>query len=300
MDLTGRVRKILLSPLRWYLRNAARPYGRVRLMSLAVRLLGDVPQLSRAQDDRRFMLQFPRDRGWEPLYFLGTYESGTADTLRRVLRAADITFDIGANIGWYTTLFAQQCPQGHCHAFEPEPGVFAELVATCALNGVEARVTLNNLGISDRPGNAMIYRFAEHPHGHSSMASAVGKDGLGVPCETTSLDRYCETHGIRRVDLIKVDVEGAELLVLKGAEALFSRKPSPMWVLEANYETSRAFGYTPPDLLRFLAERDDFRFFRVVEGWRQLLPVRHLHECAHLDNVLCVPPDRLARVAGLV
>src|SRR2546426_6998090 len=192
MDLTRALRTTFLQPLKWYLRHAARPYGRVRLMSWAVRVLGKTPQLLRASDGRQFVLQFPRDRGWEPLYFMETYETGTTNTVKGVLRADDVTFDVGANIGWYTTFFAKQCPHGHCHAFEPEPSVFAELVANCALNEIGTNVSLNELGVADRPGQAMIYRFAERPHGHSSLAREDGKDGRGGPCETTSLGHYCE------------------------------------------------------------------------------------------------------------
>src|SRR3989442_1662279 len=126
------LRTALLRCLKWYLARTPLRYGRTRLTSWATRLVGEAPQPSRARDGRAFVLQFPRDRGWEQLWLRGTFETGTTKALRRVLRPDDLTFDIGANIGWYTTLFAQQCPGGRCHAFEPEPSVFAQLEANCA------------------------------------------------------------------------------------------------------------------------------------------------------------------------
>jgi FkbM family methyltransferase len=269
-------------------------------MSWGARLLGAEPQVARSDDGRGFALQFPRDHGWEHLQFTGTFETGTTDVLQRLLQPDDVTFDIGANIGWYTTLFGVRCPRGHCHAFEPDPEVFAELTTNCALNRLGNSVTLNNLGVSDRAGTTTIYRFAELPHGHSSLAPGLGARAEGTACQVTTLDRYRAERGIERIDLIKVDVEGAELLVLNGADRVRSGAPAPMWVLEVNFEASAAFGYTPPDLFRFLSTRGEFLFFRIIEGWGKLVPMDRIVECAQSDNVLCVPIERLARVAALL
>ena len=269
-------------------------------MSWGARLRGSEPQVARSDDGRGFALQFPRDHGWEHLYLTGAFETGTTDVLRRLLQPDDVTFDIGANIGWYTTLFGVRCPHGHSHAFEPEPGVFAELSTNCALNGLGSTVTLNNLGVSDRAGTTTIYRFAELPHGHSSLAPGLGTSPEGTACQVTTLDQYRAERGIERIDLIKVDVEGAELLVLNGADGVLSLAPPPMWVLEVNFDTSAAFGYTPPDLFRFLATRGEFLFFRIIGGWGKLVPMPRMDECAQSDNVLCVPAERAARVSRLV
>jgi len=292
------LRAALLRSLKWYLARTPIRYGRTRLTSWATHLVGQTPQPSYASDGRKFMLQFPRDRGWEQVWLRGTFETGTVNAVRQVLRPNDVTFDVGANIGWYTTLFAQHCPSGQCHAFEPEPNVFVQLAENCALNGIAERVTLNNIGVSDVSGPATLYRFPNLSHGHSSMSFAVAPGARATACQLTTLDRYCAEGRIDRVDLIKVDVEGAELSVLRGATQLFARRSPPIWLLEVNFQTSRAFGYTPFELLRFVEERVESRFYRVVEGWGQLIVLRHFHQCVHGDNVLCVPLERLERVAG--
>ena len=125
----------------------------------------------------------------------------------------------------------------------------------------------------------------------------VSADGnLGVAdrlaCRVTSLDRYCADREIHRIGPIKVDVEGAERVI--------SLKPSPIGIVEVNFQTSAAFSYTPPDLFRFPVEPGACRFFRVVEGWGGLRPMRGFDDCTQSDNVLCVPPAPLARLAPLV
>ncbi len=288
----------LVGALKWYLRVATLPYGRTRLMSLGARILGAGPHLTLSRDHRKFLLQFPRDRGWEILYFLGTFETGTTEVLRRILLSDDIVFDIGANIGWYTTLFALACPEGQCHAFEPIPSIFRELAANCELNGLGRNTALNELAVGSKSATMPVYSFGDLPHSYSSVSAEVGRDPRPTHCRTTTLDDYIRGGQIEKVDLIKVDVEGAELMVLEGAERVFSLNSPPMWVLEINFRTSKLFGYAPSDLLRFLSSRDDYHFFRIVEGWGDVVPLRNADDCAHADNVLCVPPAQMGRVAG--
>ena len=292
-------RQALTKPLGWYLRLTRFTRGRTWLMGLGARILGEGPHNVTCRDGRRFQLRFPRDHGWEQLYFLKTFETGTTDTLRAILRADDITFDIGANIGWFTTLFAQTCSQGHCYSFEPLPSVFDELAVNCHLNLAETKVTLNNLGVGDQAGEATIYFPSELSHGYSSVSPKVVSGGTPIRCTMTTVDQYVREQNVVRLDLIKVDVEGAELSVLNGADALIRRPNAPIWLLEVNSRTSAAFGYRPPDLLAFLNERQRHQFFRIAEGWGQLMPMRNLEDCAHADNVLCVPYSRLDRLKPL-
>jgi FkbM family methyltransferase len=293
-------RRALVETIRWYVRSGSPRRGRDRLVSWGRGLLPSEAEAAPSLDGRKFRLRFPRDRGWEYLYFAGTFEAGTTQVLGRLLRSDDVTFDIGANIGWYTTFFALHAPRGHCHAFEPQPAVFNELVANCDLNGLAANVTLNNVGVGEREGNATIHAFGDGHHGHASLAPVLGEPVRSTACWITTLDQYRRAHSVERIDFVKVDVEGAELMVLKGAESVFQLDPSPIWLLEINVDTSRVFGYTPLDLLQFLAERDDFRFFRIVGAWGQLVPMNRLEDCAHADNVLCVPPGRWLRMGDIV
>src|SRR6266550_1647427 len=287
----------MVEAIRWYVRSGPLRRGQTRLMSWGRRFLPHHAEVLRSLDGRRFALGFPRDHGLEQLYFAGVFEAGTTRVVRRLLREDDVTFDVGANVGWYTTLFGLQAPRGHCHAFEPQPSVFDELATNCRLNGVGANVTLNNVGVVDREDSATIYHFGDLTHGHSSLSPVLGRPAEATACKITSIDEYRRAHSIERIDFVKVDVEGAELLVLKGAQSVFGLKPSPMWLLEMNYDTSRAFGYTPVNLPQFLAEQDDFRFLRIAGASGALRSMSGIEDWAHGDNVLCIPPGQRSRLS---
>jgi hypothetical protein len=115
----------------------------------------------------------------------------------------------------------------------------------------------------------------------------------------TSLDAYCQEQGLTRVDFVKVDVEGAEMAVLRGAEQLLRRPSPPIWLIEMNISTSQNFGYSPCDLLRYLESFGDYRFARVVAGWGETLIMKSVADYFHGDNVLCVPAARWSRIEVL-
>jgi FkbM family methyltransferase len=135
---------------------------------------------------------------------------------RASLRPGDVALDVGANVGVYTLLFAQWVgPTGHVHSFEPAPDTFAALGDHVRLNGLGRVVTAVHAAVADAPGTVTF--LVDNPHGMNRLAArseVSGRRTVAVPCET--IDGYCERHGLRP-GLIKIDVEGFELAVLRGA-----------------------------------------------------------------------------------
>lgn len=240
----------------------------------------------------RFDLQFPDDRGYECIHILGTYEAGTSKLVRRVLRSGDVVLDVGANIGWYTTLFAKcVAPDGVVHAFEPVPFLFEKLRRNCMLSNCESMVRLNRIALGRTTGTIRLFAPKDGPHGEISIFPECEAENpsLDVPCLT--LDEYCARHMSKKAAvLIKLDVEGAEPDIIDGAQTLLDSAHPPMWLCEINYETANRGGFSPYAALEKLAERG-YCFIRVKLGWRGLAVVRNLGECQHGDNVLCYLPD---------
>jgi FkbM family methyltransferase len=133
---------------------------------------------------------------------------------REAVRPGAVVLDIGANVGAYTLIFAAWVGRaGRVFAFEPAPDARAGLRAHLALNHVSDRVEVSDAAMSSAVGRAA---FGLHPFGGASSLQIDSLDVarvIDVPAET--LDHFCASRQIRP-DVIKIDVEGAELDVLVG------------------------------------------------------------------------------------
>ncbi|MDX9912624.1 MAG: FkbM family methyltransferase [Phycisphaerales bacterium] len=119
--------------------------------------------------------------------------------------------DVGANIGQTARALRRAFPDAEIHCFEPVPATYAILAR--ATQG-DARIRCENIGLSNRAGT--LWMTAEPGAGTNRIVSGPENGGqISVPVE--SLDAYCARQGIERVDVLKMDVEGAELGVLAGA-----------------------------------------------------------------------------------
>jgi FkbM family methyltransferase len=172
---------------------------------------------------------------------VGAFEARNAEARRvwdlerrlaHVVRAsAPVVLDVGAHVGQSNRLFRRLFPAAAIWSFEPEPDAFAALAAAVDPSlpgGVE------RLALADRDGTATFHR---NPIGHTSSLlarSAVSRDSIdlararaaGAPAEVPSerievpvrrLDAWCAERGVDAVDLLKIDVQGAEVAVLEGA-----------------------------------------------------------------------------------
>ena len=136
------------------------------------------------------------------------------EAFRRVVRPGFTVLDVGANVGAYTLLFAQWVgPAGHVIAFEPAPASIEGLRRQLALNHLAARVEVVEAAVAGTVGSASFECDG------ASGANALGtgaRDARTITVATTTIDAFCAAHGVRP-DVIKIDVEGAELDVLRGA-----------------------------------------------------------------------------------
>jgi len=267
--------------------------GKSRLMALVERRL--LPGLPAgltievvARDGRRFEVEADDPNAFN-LMMLGEYDPRETALVGRIVRPGDVCFDIGANDGWYTTLFARLVgPTGHVHAFEPAPPTLAKLRGTCALNGLLPRVTFNDFGLSDQDGTATLHLPAHR--GGASLRPGPEGSGAKFQCRLTTVDAYCEREGVEGIRLVKCDVEGAELAILRGATRVLDGPTPPMWLLELHRGTAKRFGYEPADMLRLLSGKG-YVFHQVC--WKPLGFLRPLGDFdgfTDTDNVFCSVP----------
>jgi FkbM family methyltransferase len=184
------------------------------------------------------------------LFVYGTTEFLGTQLVRSLLEPADTVVDVGANLGEYTLIAARRVgPAGRVFAFEPHPGNNRLLTRSIETNGL-ANVDVFPFALSDARGQA----FLDVSSGsHSGLARLTDSDGSGgnvaVACET--LDTVRDRERIPRVALLKIDVEGFEPAVLRGAERTLT-EDRPAVFFEANDLVASADGFASPaiDLLR--------------------------------------------------
>ncbi len=189
----------------------------------------------------------------------GHFEYGTEILYRKVIRSDMVVVDIGANVGIYT-LHALKAG-AEVYAFEPTPETFNILRHNVALNGFEysPKVHLYNSAVSDRE-EMTEFAVVSNSCGHNSMFRE-NKDDKIIRVPTVRLDDTLD--GIK-IDCFKVDVEGAEMLVLNGMESLLKNNASVVGFVEFAPGNLRRSGIEPRDLYDRLNQMG-FRDIRLID-----------------------------------
>src|SRR5579872_1601174 len=147
--------------------------------------------------------------------WLGSYEYRKRLLFEKTVAEGDCVFDIGANVGFYTLLASALVGRrGHVFAFEPEPSNIAYLKKHVKINGVQ-NVRIIEAAVSDHDGQGHFERGIENTEGKLSDSGA-----LVVNC--VDLDRMISDAGLYPPNVIKIDVEGGELEVLRGSTQLLA------------------------------------------------------------------------------
>lgn len=219
--------------------------------------------------------------------YLGQFEQETIDFFSHHLRPGMIVFDVGANIGVYSLLSADYVgKRGAVHSFEPTPNTFAQLQVNVKLNGF-ACIHLNQLAVAEQSGTSNLFLYKQNAMNSLSRQDWVGTPLGQVAVETISLDEYIDAEGLDTVNLLKLDVEGAELGVLKGARRLLSGPNPPVVVCEFADKTTSNFGYRAADLRDYLAGFG-YQFFRWNSKSRSLVPETLRSSYEIYANLVCI------------
>lgn len=147
--------------------------------------------------------------------WIGCYEHQTRLLFEKTITEGSVVFDVGANVGFYTILASVLVgPNGRVFSFEPVPRNLFYLKEHLRLNSIK-NVTVVEAAVTNHYGTAN-FDFGRHPStGH------ITKEG-NCRVQTVGLDKFVEKESIPRPDYIKIDVEGAEMLVLKGADRILN------------------------------------------------------------------------------
>jgi FkbM family methyltransferase len=169
-----------------------------------------VPILKGKLRGKRWVVGSAIHRCW-----LGFFESDKQDQICREIRPNTVFYDIGANVGFYSLLASMLVGQGRVFAFEPLPVNIRFLKTHLALNQIQ-NVEVLELAVCDHVGESSFLQEETRSMGHLQ-----GEGGLRV--RTTTLDSLVQANKIDPPQCIKMDIEGTELLALRGASQTFQR-----------------------------------------------------------------------------
>jgi len=167
------------------------------------------------------------------------------------LRDGDSVIDCGAHVGLYSVLAGKACGRrGRVIAIEPHPETAALLRQNLEANEIGHGVILQ-CALSDAVGSADFYLRGATKAAYSSLRpDAAGAPSIQVPA--TTIDALCRKKDIRHIDLLKIDAEGAEISILRGAQQSIQSGILPLAVIEFAEHNLRAFGLNTEELFKFL------------------------------------------------
>ncbi|HEV2707711.1 MAG TPA: FkbM family methyltransferase [Pyrinomonadaceae bacterium] len=220
-------------------------------------------------------------------------EQGPTKFVRCVLHAGEVAIDIGANVGWYSTLFSEQVGRtGRVYGFEPSTKACGLVTRTAS---AYPQLEIVNSALSDYEGKAELHLPA---FGEMASLQSVPGELRAQECRVTTLDAFLKSRGKPVVHYVKCDAEGAELAILRGAAGLLASERPPIWQMEINAPTAARFGYHPDRIFEYFQSfaQAGYEAYKINAESGMLTPLVPPVELVR-DDAVIVPrwqADRLA------
>ncbi len=283
MNLLGR---LALATVRGYSHIAPTERGGFRLARLARGFVSESNRTGTFQTPDGLRLKLDLRTYPDVAMAVGLYELDTARLIHRLLKPGSWFVDIGANLGYFTLLAAKStAPSGRIDAFEPDPINRQRLEEHLKENSLADRVRIHPIAASSQSGEVELThpQSAGTNHGMASIYKSLTGDGTTFKVPTARLDAIIEGTP----DLIKIDVEGAELSVIEGMEKILGSPTPPQLIIEHNPTSCAAAGYRPGDLFtKLLQFQPKNQVFWI--GWRlkQIQCPDDLNSISRQGNIL--------------
>ena len=217
------------------------------------------------------------------VYYLGFYELGTLDIIRKCLQPGDIFIDVGSSIGLMTLTASFAVGKGgKVLSFEPDTKRYENLINSLAINKIENTVAFN-YGLGMEKKSARLYKDRCSP----SLVE-VDRNAPNEIARIVSLDSVLKKKGIPTVKFIKIDVEGYEYEVLKGAENLLKSPNAPIICIE--YTKNMARNSKIQDVFDFIKNINEYKLFQLEktkDTISKLKPIKDKCELRNHDNLFC-------------
>ena len=165
---------------------------------------------------------------------MGTYERGTVAVVRRLMGQGKTFVDLGANIGYFSLIAARAATaQGRVFAFEPDPDTFSILERNIVANDLQAPIEAMQLAIADQEGRSTFHQYSNDA-GSSSLIRRELPIEDSIDVAVTTLDQWSKTRNWPKMDVVKMDIEGAEVAALMGMREVSERNRALKLLIEFN------------------------------------------------------------------
>lgn len=202
------------------------------------------------------------------IYF-GLYEFEDSIFLLHYTSEQDVFFDVGSNLGHYSLLLSgiKRCDS---YAFEPVPDTYNQMVRNIELNELQSKIHVKNIGFAEHEDTLF---FTTHRGTMNRIAKQ--KTNSSVAVKVTSLDAFCEQE--RTIPtVLKIDVEGFEYFVLKGASALLSEPELKVLLIEFN-SSGQHYGIDDETVYKLLTSYG-FKPYSYNHSERRLVPLQNFNQ----------------------
>ncbi|MDP2723106.1 MAG: FkbM family methyltransferase [Bacteroidales bacterium] len=228
--------------------------------------------------------------GGKEIYYLGFYEVGTLHVIDNCLRPDDNFIDVGASIGLMSIFAAKKINDGIVLSFEPQKERYEILKRNMAINGRTNIQAFNN-GLGEVNQQLKLYTDVFSP----SIIDIETTKGQFEMIDILILDEILESKKIDVVKFIKIDVEGFEISVLRGAKVLLSGKHAPIICVEY-VKRLQNLNNTDVTIFNFITSINNYRIFQLEKSSNTISKLKEVHhekDLRDFDNMYCFTENNL-------
>lgn len=269
MKLSGRIQFVIHNPA---FKKAPVLVSCRTLAWLLIKKLG-IPQTIKIHTSSRMRL-YPLKNGFGAPGLFYTFRENFEETIshciHRFVKDGTQCFDIGTNIGMWTLLMSENCGStGHVYSFEPIPSTLKNLRENIELSK-KTNITVLPTALGDKKGTLKMY--VPPDPGRASLARETSGDSV-EEVSINKLDDIWQELGFPKISFVKMDVEGAEPLVLEGGSHFF-QQCRPVVTSEINATKLSNIGKKPEDIFKFFRNWD-YEAFILETGNSKLVRIDH-------------------------
>jgi FkbM family methyltransferase len=192
----------------------------------------------------------PKDVSHQVIAFCGFYELELTRKIVALAKQGGLFVDVGANYGYFSCLWAASNPQNQVIAFEASPKNISPLRENIIINHFDSQVDIHDIAMGKEIGNFPFSFMSDEQTGWGGLCLEEKKSTINVPVVT--LDQFCLESNFLKIDVLKIDTEGADTWVLEGASQLLKEKRIKHIFFEENKVRMSALGILPETAIKML------------------------------------------------